>query len=104
MRNRHPDLEFNQDQVEAALLREAEAPLQPRQGARETERHLRLAVYLLALIYPIEDIHRIYAGLTSGQREQRTNAIEFLDNLIRPELKRVILSKIESWAPGDAGF
>ncbi len=104
MRSRHPDLEFDVDKVEAALLREVEAPLQPGEQGPETERHLRLAAGLLALIYPFEDIYRAYDGLTSGQRDLRANATELLDNLIRPELKRAILPYIEAWTPPDTGL
>ena len=59
---------------------------------------------LLALIYPFEDIYRAYDGLTSGQRDLRANAIELLDNLLRPELKRAILPYIDAWTPPDTGL
>ena len=96
MRNRHPDLAFDGEQVEAALLREAQASLSD-QG-REPGRRLWMAVELLALIYPVEDVYRAYGGLTSGRRELRANALELLDNLLRPELKRAILPSLEAWA------
>ncbi|MFH0945890.1 MAG: MFS transporter, partial [Planctomycetota bacterium] len=104
MRHRRPELIFDPGVIEAALLREVEAPLQPRKRAEATERHLGRAMGLLALIYPIEDIYRAYAGLKSGKRELRANAIELLDNLIRPELKRAVLPYIEAWAPPDTGL
>ena len=104
LRSRHPEWAFDVDQVEAALFRAVEAPMQPLQGGAETERHLRLAVGLLALIYPLDDVYRAYGGLTSGDRQQRANAIELLDNLLRPELKRAILPYVEALAPPDTGL
>jgi len=96
MRNRHPDLAFDGEQVEAALLREAQASLSD--PGREPGRRLWMAVEMLALIYPVQDVYRAYGGLTSGRRELRANALELLDNLLRPELKRVIMPHIEKWA------
>ena len=94
MRNRHLELTFDAGQVEGALLREVEVFSKE----RAPERRLRLVAGLLALIYPSKDVYRAYAGLTSGRRELRANALELLDNLIRPDLKRAILPHIEAWA------
>jgi AAA family ATP:ADP antiporter len=104
LRSRHPEWSFDVDRVEAALFRAVEVPMQPLQPGADTERHLRLAVGLLALIYPLDDVYRAYAGLTSGDRQQRANAIELLDNLLRPELKRAILPYVEALAPPDTGL
>lgn len=51
---------------------------------------------LLGLKYKQNDITIAYAGLTSEQQEARTNAIEFLDNLLTGELKRKLLPILES--------
>lgn len=51
---------------------------------------------LLGLKYKQNDINIAYAGLTSERQEARTNAIEFLDNLLSGELKRKLLPIIES--------
>lgn len=99
MRNRRPDLAFDAGQVEAALLREVQAS--PSEREQEPKRRLWMAVELLALIYPVEDVYRAYGGLTSGRRELRANALELLDNLLRPELKRAVLPHIERWATSE---
>ncbi|QXP52143.1 hypothetical protein [Cellulophaga sp. HaHa_2_1] len=51
---------------------------------------------LLGLKYKQNDITIAYAGLVSEKQEARTNAIEFLDNLLSGELKRKLLPIIES--------
>ena len=56
------------------------------------------------LIHPFEDIYRAHAGLASGQRGPMANAIELLDNLLRPEIKRAVLPCIESLALPDAAL
>ncbi|ADV49980.1 HEAT domain containing protein [Cellulophaga algicola DSM 14237] len=53
---------------------------------------------LLGLKYKQNDITIAYAGLVSEKQEARTNAIEFLDNLLSGELKRKLLPIIESSA------
>jgi AAA family ATP:ADP antiporter len=101
IRNRHPELTFNEPLVEAALLREAAIPAEPPGIVRLPENHLQLTIGLLALIYPTEDIYRAHAGLTSGENAPRANATELLDNLLRPDLKRAILPQIETWSQPD---
>lgn len=96
VRSRHAEVVFDAGKVEAALLREVQAggPIR----SREAQKHLDTALSLLALIYPSEDIHRAHAGLSSGKRELRSNAVELLDNLLRADLKREVLPHIEAWA------
>jgi len=53
---------------------------------------------LLGLKYKQNDITIAYAGLVSEKQEARTNAIEFLDNLLSGELKRKLLPIIETSA------
>ena len=53
---------------------------------------------LLGLRYPQKDIEIAYEGLVSQKQEARTNAIEFLDNLLTGELKRALLPIIEESA------
>ena len=53
---------------------------------------------LLGLRYQQKDIEIAYEGLLSNKPEARTNAIEFLDNLLTGELKRTLLPIIEETA------
>lgn len=51
---------------------------------------------LLGLKYATEDILIAYEGVRSTKPEQRINAIEFLDNLLEPDLKRVLIPIVET--------
>ena len=50
---------------------------------------------LLGLKYPSEDMYSVYLGLHSEQTDHRINAVELLDNLLEPDLKRVIIPIVE---------
>ncbi len=51
---------------------------------------------LLELQYTQRDIQMAYKGILSDEQEKRTQAIEFLDNLLNPNLKNVLIPIIES--------
>ena len=56
------------------------------------ERVKERVMWLLSLVYPAKDIRRFWAALNSGEPNKRAHAIEFLDNLLTGEIKRVCLS------------
>ena len=58
--------------------------------------HLRLLMSLLALIYPSDDVFRAYSGMTSGEKDVASNAVELLDNLLQADHKRSLLPFIEA--------
>jgi AAA family ATP:ADP antiporter len=60
------------------------------------DRQLERIFNFLGLKYPPEDVGPIYNSLTTGKKEQRLHAIEFLDNMLDPQLKRELLPLIES--------
>ncbi len=51
---------------------------------------------LLGLKYPPDDILTIYQGLQSKKPDMRINAVEFLDNLLEQNLKRVLVPIVET--------
>jgi AAA family ATP:ADP antiporter len=51
---------------------------------------------LLGLKYPPEDIENAYAGIKSNKPDVRINAVEFLDNLLEMNLKKVIIPIAET--------
>ncbi|MDR8390642.1 hypothetical protein NC796_05805 [Aliifodinibius sp. S!AR15-10] len=57
---------------------------------------LELIFGLLGLKYPPEDVSLVYNGVRSSKPEQQTNAIEFLDNLLEPDLKRILIPVVET--------
>jgi AAA family ATP:ADP antiporter len=51
---------------------------------------------LLGLKYPSDDIQTIYRGIQSSKPDLRLNSIEFLDNLLEPNLKKVLIPIVET--------
>ncbi|CAN5670965.1 hypothetical protein BH23ACI1_BH23ACI1_23430 [soil metagenome] len=58
----------------------------------ELERIFRL----MGLLYPRMGIHDAYVGVRSADRLIRANAIEFLDNVLKPELRQILLPLIDT--------
>jgi AAA family ATP:ADP antiporter len=59
---------------------------------QEVERIFRL----LALLYPRYDLHGAYIGLQSSDRIVHDNALEFLDNILKPQLQRMLVPLLDS--------
>jgi AAA family ATP:ADP antiporter len=72
--------------------------------ARTIEERLRQTLdrlfRLLGLRYPPREIYSAYQAVSSRQGEQFSAALEFLDNVLERDLKRVLLPLLD--APGDA--
>jgi len=58
--------------------------------------NLELIFGLLGLKYPSEEISFVYNGIHSSNPELQTNAIEFLDNLLESDLKRILIPVVET--------
>ncbi len=54
------------------------------------EHELERIFRLIGLLYPPQDIHNAYAGLMSGRTNLEANALEVLENLLRPEHYRLV--------------
>ena len=59
------------------------------------DQDLEVIFRLIGLQYPQEDIHDAYAALRSSHPDRRTAAIEFMDNVLRADLKSTILPLLE---------
>ncbi|MEL7161927.1 MAG: HEAT repeat domain-containing protein, partial [Bacteroidota bacterium] len=57
--------------------------------------NLNRLLRLLGLRYPPADIIPIYRGLISRNERERNSALEFLDNLLEPQLKVLIVPSLE---------
>ena len=57
--------------------------------------HIDRIFRLLGLRYPPRDIYNAYAATVSSNRSIRANAVEFLDNILSSNLKRVLLPIVE---------
>lgn len=55
--------------------------------AREVERIFRL----MSLRFPEHDLHSAHAGLEAENPAVRANAIEFLDNILKPEIRSLVV-------------
>jgi AAA family ATP:ADP antiporter len=79
----------------------AEKQLEARKGLvilleRRLDGNLERIFRLLGLKYPPDDILTIYQGLHSKTPDMRINAVEFLDNLLETNLKRVLVPIVET--------
>ncbi len=63
---------------------------------RRLDGNLERIFRLLGLKYPPEEILTIYQGLQSKKPDMRINAVEFLDNLLETNLKRVLIPIVET--------
>jgi AAA family ATP:ADP antiporter len=70
-----------------------------RRALREQwEQRRRWVVLLLGLLYNREDMDGVYRGLRSTQPRVRAHAIEFLDNLLKGEIKSYVFPLIDDIA------
>ncbi len=60
--------------------------------AHERERIFRL----LALAYPRHDLHSAYVGVQSKDHVVHDHALEFLDNVLKPQLRKILVPLLDS--------
>jgi AAA family ATP:ADP antiporter len=60
--------------------------------SQEVERIFRL----LKLLFPSFDLHSAYVGLQSDNRSVHDNALEFLDNVLKPQLRDLLVPLLDS--------
>lgn len=58
-------------------------------------RSLKHIFELISLIYPREDIIRAYQNIYTGTKKSIDYSIELLDNMLRKEIKEVLLPLID---------
>lgn len=63
---------------------------------RRLDNSLERMFRFLGLRYSPEDIYPIYLGLNSKLPDARDNALEFLDNILEPGLKRILIPIVET--------
>ena len=63
---------------------------------KRLDKNIERIFRLLGLKYSGDDILTIYKGLNSHQPNMRINALEFLDNLLHPGLKKVLIPLVET--------
>jgi ATP:ADP antiporter, AAA family len=110
----HPDLRVDREVVELLIaaeiaghyrsyqvlgpLRARVAPDDPILEAlgRSMEQELERIFRLMALLFRGSALHDAYVGLRSTSSAMRANALEFLDNVLQPDLRRVLVPLLDS--------
>jgi hypothetical protein len=115
LHERNPDLEVPQPVIARRIYEETKAHYQAlvlcqslgcegesssrsllQRALRERlDQNLEIIFRLLGLSYPQKDIYFAYSALKDPRSDRRISAIEFLDNLLRQDLKSIILPLIE---------
>jgi AAA family ATP:ADP antiporter len=60
------------------------------------EQELERIFRLMALLFDGPGLHDAYVGVRSTNQSVRANSIEFLDNVLKPELRRVLVPLLDS--------
>ncbi len=60
------------------------------------EQELERIFRLMALLFDGHGLHDAYVGVTSTNPTVRANSLEFLDNILKPELRRVLVPLLDS--------
>ncbi|UCH83504.1 MAG: HEAT repeat domain-containing protein, partial [Candidatus Latescibacterota bacterium] len=109
LRARYPELRFVHKSLNTVLLRETESyytilqilhltdhpntpadKLLAKALEEKIDQNLERIFRLLGLRYPARDIYSAYLGIVSTKKDLRANAIEFLDNILKKDLKKYI--------------
>jgi hypothetical protein len=120
LRKDYPELKFNEEAVDAALLRETKtyyeivytlkindwnnngaSQLLKKALIERQDQNLERIFRLLGLHYPAKDIYSAYQGIVSPQKIQRASAIEFLDNILKADIKRYLYPIIDQISQED---
>ena len=93
------DIAFVEEKIERVLKAEISAYQERAQQERaitaEAQQSLERVFRLLGLLYTPADIYYAYQGITSDTVQAKANALEFLDNVLNPEIKRLLIPVIE---------
>lgn len=116
LRDKYQDLLFDK-RVESALLEElkhyysivtifnmAEQNKNPEESdglllkalRERLDDHLERMFRLLGLLYPAKDMYNAFAAATNSNKAVKANAIEFLDNILTTNHKRLLLPIVEN--------
>ena len=80
--------------LRAGQLKDDEPVLEALRHSMEQE--LERIFRLMALLFPQGGLHDAYIGVRSSNPTVRANALEFLDNVLKPELRHVLVPVLDS--------
>jgi AAA family ATP:ADP antiporter len=112
LRSLHPQLRFDPEAVEMLLLAEIMGHYRSYQvlGAlgdmseeqpvvvglrRSMEKEIERIFRLLGLLASQDDLHSAYVGLQSTDTVVRSNALEFLEHVLRPQLRSLVVPLVD---------
>jgi AAA family ATP:ADP antiporter len=119
LRTHHSELKFPTKQVDQSLIAETRiyyeillilratrpkgddeaSKLLKRALKEKQEQNMELIFRLLGLSYPPRDIYSAYQGIVSRKQALRSSAVEFLDNLLRNNIKRYLFPILDEVSP-----
>lgn len=87
-------------QILGTLGRELSDPEPVTEAIREAMDHeLERVFRLLKLLFPQQDLHSAYVGVQSRNPVVHDNALEFLENILSPQLRSLLLPLLDSEVP-----
>ena len=87
-------------QILGTLGRELSDPAPVTEAIRDAmERELELIFRLMKLLFPQQDLHSAYVGVQSRNPVVHDNALEFLENVLSPQLRSLLLPLLDSEVP-----
>ncbi len=112
LRHRHPDIQVDALTVETVLAAEILGHYRSYQIldklgvtdsgdpvamalAESMQQELERIFRLLGLLYPHLDVHSAYLGLQSKSASVHDNALEFLDNVLKPQLRGMLVPLLD---------
>lgn len=113
LHKQHPEIEVDKSMIEMLLAAEIMGHYRSYQilgtlggelnsddpiarGLQETmKQELERIFRLLSLLFPHYDLHSAYFGLQTGNAVVRDNALEFLDNILKPEIRSVLVPVLD---------
>jgi ATP:ADP antiporter, AAA family len=111
----HPELKLDRDMIEIILLAEITGHLRSYQilgilgvsldsgdtvvrALRESmNQEVERIFRLLRLMFPQYDFHSAYFGLRSENRTVHDNALEFLDNILKPQFRNLLVPLLDNY-------
>ena len=87
-------------QILGTLGRELSDPAPVTEAIRDAmERELERIFRLMKLLFPQQDLHSAYVGVQSRNPVIHDNALEFLENVLSPQLRSLLLPLLDSEVP-----
>ena len=113
LQSRHPEFELDNQAIETILVAEIVGHFRSYQVQESLENNLdddetilnalqesmqqdiERIFHLIKLLYPKHDLHSAYFGIQSENVKVRDNALEFLEQILKPELRNLLVPVLD---------